>query len=53
MFKLEPGLIIWTSISFGILFIFLYRFILPQIIKYLEEREMKIFKTIEEAEKKI
>jgi len=50
MFKLEPGLIIWTSISFGILFIFLYRFILPQIIKYLEEREMKIFKTIEEAE---
>lgn len=51
MFKFEPGLIIWTSISFGILLIVLYKILLPPIIKFLEDRERTISVSFEELEK--
>ena len=45
MFEFEPGLIIWTSVSFGLLVLLLYRVALPPLLELLARRE----KTIAEA----
>jgi len=51
MLKFEPGLAIWTIISFlGLLFL-LWKFAWPRILSALEEREERIRKSIDEAEK--
>lgn len=42
MFEVEPGLIFWTSVSFGLLVLLLYRWALPPIMAFLEQREKLI-----------
>lgn len=51
MFEPEPGLIIWTIISFGILFLFLAKVAFRPIVEMIEKREKVISDSIQEAEK--
>jgi len=50
-FTINPGLIIWTLVVFGILLVLLWRFAYPAILKSVEERERRIQKQLEDAEK--
>ena len=50
-FSINPGLIIWTLVVFGILLALLWRFAFPAIVKSVEERERRIQKQLEEAER--
>lgn len=50
-FSINPGLIIWTLVVFGILLVLLWRFAFPSILKSVEERERRIQKQLEDAEK--
>lgn len=49
MFEFEPGLIFWTSVSFGLLVVLLYRIGLPALIEFLKQREKFISETLAEA----
>jgi len=51
MFEINPGLIIWTLISFFILLFVLGKFAWKPILKMLEEREGKIRGALEEADR--
>jgi F-type H+-transporting ATPase subunit b len=51
MFKPEPGLIIWTVISFFLLLVLLKKLAYPQILKAMKTREETIARQLEEAEK--
>lgn len=51
-FALEPGLIIWTWLVFGVLLFLLWKFALPPIVRLTEERERKIKAELEQAEKR-
>ena len=51
MFKAEPGLIIWTLISFFLLLFLLKKVAYPQILKGLKKREETIKQQLEEAQK--
>ncbi|MBI4429144.1 MAG: F0F1 ATP synthase subunit B [Ignavibacteriales bacterium] len=51
MFEINPGLIIWTMITFGVLVLVLGRFAWKPILKALNEREEKIRSAIEQADK--
>ena len=51
LFKLEPGLAIWTWISFGILFFILWKFVLPVIIGNIQKREDYIASAVDNSEK--
>jgi F-type H+-transporting ATPase subunit b len=51
LFKLDPGLAIWTWISFGILFFILKKFALPKIMNTINAREAKIAESVDNAEK--
>jgi len=51
MFKAEPGLIVWTLISFFLLLILLAKLAYPQILKGLRKREETIQQQLEEAKK--
>lgn len=51
MFKAEPGLIIWTLISFFLLLALLAKLAYPQILKGLKKREETIQQQLEEARK--
>lgn len=51
MFEAEPGLIIWTVISFGLLFFFIAKFAFRPIVEVIEKREDTIREAIEGAEK--
>jgi F-type H+-transporting ATPase subunit b len=51
-FALEPGLIIWTWLIFGVLLFLLWKFALPPIVRLTEERERKIKAELEQAEKR-
>ena len=50
-FTLEPGLIIWTWVVFIALFLLLRRFAWPAILKTTEERELRIRRQLEEADR--
>ena len=50
-FTINPGLIIWTVVVFGILLALLWRFAFPAILKSVEERERRIQKQLEDAER--
>jgi len=50
-FSINPGLIIWTLVVFGILLVMLWRFAWPSILKSVEERERRIQKQLADAEK--
>jgi len=49
MFEFEPGLIIWTSVSFGLLVLLLYRVALPPLLVFLAQREQTIVSALAEA----
>jgi F-type H+-transporting ATPase subunit b len=51
MFKAEPGLIIWTIISFILLVLLLWKVAYPQILKGMKKREDTIKQQLEEAQK--
>lgn len=50
-FSINPGLIIWTLVVFVILLGLLWKFAFPSIVKSVEERERRIQKQLEDAEK--
>jgi len=50
-FTINPGLLIWTLVVFGILLVLLWRFAFPAILKSVEEREHRLQKQLEDAEK--
>ena len=50
-FEVNPGLMVWTLLSFGILFLLLRRFVWPQLLEATEAREQKIKQQLEEAER--
>ena len=50
-FSINPGLIIWTLIIFGILLFILAKSAWPAILKQVEEREAKIRQQLDEAAK--
>ena len=50
-FSVNPGLIIWTLIIFGILLFILAKTAWPAILKQVEEREAKIRQQLDEAAK--
>lgn len=51
MFEINPGLMIWTVISFVILLVLLGKFAYKPLLGVLEQRERDIRSSIEEAQK--
>jgi len=49
IFKIEPGLAVWTWITFGILFVLLYKFAFPSLLKNLKNREEMIAGSVDNA----
>jgi F-type H+-transporting ATPase subunit b len=45
------GLFFWTWITFGLLFLLLWKFVLPQMLQATEAREQKIKQQLAEAER--
>jgi F-type H+-transporting ATPase subunit b len=50
-FDINTGVIFWTVLIFGILMVLLWRFAWPSILKSVEERERRIQKQLEDAER--
>jgi len=50
-FDINTGVIFWTVLIFTILMVLLWRFAWPSILKSVEERERRIQKQLEDAEK--
>jgi len=50
-FDINTGLIFWTLIVFGLLLALLWRFAWPTILRSVEERERKIQRQLEDAER--
>jgi F-type H+-transporting ATPase subunit b len=50
-FSINPGLIIWTLVVFGILMAILWKFGWPALLKSVEEREARIAKQLGDAER--
>ena len=50
-FSINPGLIIWTLVVFGVLLFILWRWGFPVLVKSVEERERRMQKLLEDAEK--
>ena len=50
-FTINPGLIIWTLVVFGILLVAAWRWGYPELLKMVEERERRIQKLVDDAEK--
>ena len=51
LLDIDPGLIVWTIVTFAILLFILGKFAWKPIIKTLQEREEKIKNSLDEAEK--
>jgi F-type H+-transporting ATPase subunit b len=49
LFKIDPGLAIWTWISFGILFLLLSEFAFPTLLKNIRLREESIARSVDNA----
>jgi F-type H+-transporting ATPase subunit b len=49
LFKLDPGLAIWTWVSFAILFFLLSRFLFPSLMKSIKARERMIADAVDHA----
>ena len=50
LFKIEPGLFIWTWITFGALLLLLYKLAYPSLLKGIKDREQKIADSVDKAE---
>ncbi|MBL8028762.1 MAG: F0F1 ATP synthase subunit B [Fibrobacteres bacterium] len=51
LLRLDPGMVIWTWVVFGLLLVILGRFAWRPLLKMLEEREQKIKNAMDEVEK--
>ena len=51
MFEINPGLIIWTLATFGVLFLILAKFAWKPLLQALNEREGKIRSALEQADR--
>ena len=51
MFDINPGLIIWTLVTFGVLFLVLAKFAWKPLLQALNEREGKIRSALEQADR--
>jgi len=49
LFSLDPGLAIWTWITFGLLFLILWKFVFPPIFRTIADREALIAKGVDNA----
>lgn len=50
LFKLDPGLIIWTWIAFGALLFILGKFVFPSLLNNIKSREKLIAQSVDEAD---
>ncbi len=50
LFTLDPGLAIWTWISFGILFFILWKYLLPPLMGSIKKRELFIAESVDNAD---
>jgi len=50
LFRIEPGLMLWTWISFFILLFIMYKFVFPTLIQNIRDREKKISNSVDDAE---
>jgi len=50
LFHIEPGLMIWTWISFAVLFLIMYKFVFPTLLGNIREREEQISNAVDDAE---
>lgn len=50
LFKIEPGLFIWTWITFGLLLLLLYKFVFPSLMEGIKQREKKIADSVDKAQ---
>ncbi len=50
-FDINEGLIFWTLLIFGLLLVLLWRFAWPAILKSVEDREQRIQRQLDEAER--
>lgn len=50
-FSINPGLIFWTLVVFGLLLVLLWRLAWPAVLKAVEEREKRIQQQLDEAER--
>jgi F-type H+-transporting ATPase subunit b len=50
MLEFEPGLFIWTIVSFGLLVVLLYKVALPPLLAFLAQREKMIADSLVEAD---
>jgi F-type H+-transporting ATPase subunit b len=50
MLEFEPGLMIWTTLAFGLLVVLLYKVALPPLLQFLAEREKLIASSLAKAE---
>ncbi|WP_455382185.1 F0F1 ATP synthase subunit B family protein [Salinispira pacifica] len=53
MFHFDPGVVVWTLVSFAIVLFVIQRYVYPQIRTVLRNRRETIASTIEEAEKRL
>ena len=49
LFKIEPGLFIWTWITFGFLFLVLAKWVYPPLLASVKQREKKIADSVDKA----
>jgi len=49
LFSLDPGLAIWTWITFGLLFLVLWKFVFPPILRTIADREAFIARGVDNA----
>ena len=51
LFKLDPGLILWTWITFGVLLVLLGKFVFPGLFDSIDAREKKIREAVDNADR--
>ena len=51
LFKLEPGLAVWTWIVFGLLLFILWKYLIPSLMKGVKDREKLISDAVDNAAK--
>ncbi len=49
LFRLDPGLAIWTWVTFGLLCVIVAKWVLPPLLRNLENRERLIAKSVDDA----
>ncbi len=51
LFKIDPGLAIWTWITFGVLLVLLQRYVFPSLLRNIRNREATIARSVDNAMK--